>query len=180
MRCPPQPAWGEGKVSLVTRDNQKLCHGREGGMSRPMEGLQPQELGIELCLSRKAGAPESRDLLSLMTDSHSTFPLSSCTSHPEPACSGQRGRRGMVNFIWGWGLPHRYRSGPSFSRSQGSTCRLRPGGLCGVLPCPVGEWGRELSPLGETGAGCSLSRGYLTGLVPASHLPGRSPTNAGC
>ena len=68
----------------------------------------------------------------------------------------------------GVGASHRYRPAlPSHGSQAAATCRLQPGGLTlrgvGMLPCPVGGWGqRELSPLGETGAGCSLSRGCLT------------------
>lgn len=87
----------------------------------------------------------------------------------------------MVNFIWGWGLP--IGTGRPFLLTGAKvTCRLRPGGLTlWGAPMPCGEsGGRELSPLGETGAGCSLSRGYLTAPETWPLTFPQVPTNAGC
>ena len=81
-----------------------------------------------------------------------------------------------------WGASHRYRPALPSHGSQGHlpiSAGWADSGACSRALS--GEWGqRELSPLGETGAGCSLSRGCLT--VPetwALTFP-QVPTNAGC
>lgn len=85
------------------------------------------------------------------------------------------GRKEARPTSYGVGASHRYRPALPSHGSQGHlqiSAGWADSGACSrALSGESGQ--RELSPLGETGAGCSLSRGCLT--VPERDLSARLP-----